>query len=65
MNGNTPFANHSQMYADVIHVLSSETWGLLLSLQDLLNNPKEVTEDILKKNAKKVKKDASLTYRQL
>jgi hypothetical protein len=65
LNGNSILALNSKIVPHLLHVLTADTWGLTLSLQDLINNPREAAAGALKKTGGKVKKDPTLKYRTL
>ena len=59
------YAAHAKTSTDFFKVLSEDTWGLSLSLQDYSNHPKEIIDKELEKSRNKSKKDESVLYRDL
>ena len=65
LDGNQSLATSSKSFKDLFEVLTYDTWGISISLQDHLNNPRELYDEYLAAHRKKFKKDPTLGFRQL
>lgn len=59
------YATQAKTFTDFLKVLSEDTWGLSLSLQDYSNHPKEMMEKEMEKLRRKSKGDELSAYRDL
>jgi hypothetical protein len=64
-HGNIPYSVQAKTFTDFFKVLSEDTWGLTLSLQDYFNNPSEIMEKEIDSSRRRKRKDDAADYRDL
>ncbi len=65
MDGNLAFSECSRSFIHLFKVLSEDTWGLGISLQDYPSNYMELMEKELRKSKKAGNRDDTLDIREL
>lgn len=58
-----PYASQAKTFTDFFKVLSEDTWGFSISLQDYSNLRKETKEKESESSKRRGKKDETMSYR--
>lgn len=64
LSGISAWSVSDKAYLELLHVLSRDTWGLVLSLQDSVSNAQQMLEQTIHKGRKKGDRDGDLLYRE-
>lgn len=64
MHGMSAWAHSERAYLELLQTLSKDTWGLSISLLDMVTNPRELIQKHINVAKKKGQKEEELLFRE-
>jgi hypothetical protein len=64
LHGIPSWARSERAYLELLQTLSKETWGISISLLDMISNPKEVLQKSIQVGKKKGEKEDELMFKE-